>query len=242
MTCNLQTVKTSLDAFKVLNKYYYGEPLNFNFAVDGFDNLKEYSYRVYEGDSKKEIYSGIGSYISLDFLTSNPDMVGKTFEVEGYYTGRILRFFNPQKSAVDSSVWAFQLVKPENFQVKSKWMTDKDFSKLEIDDVVDAIDMNEDNARQFKFTYYSPTAKTDLVVIPDMKNLNVTSDPPNFLSYASKNYKTYKDGLWQVLEIIPNQAFFENMKGNEVKKVSLNISFTTQFGEKKNLKFDAYVF
>ncbi len=242
VNCTIKTLTTSLDAFNVLDKYYYGQPLCFNFAVQGYDNLKEYSYRVSEGDKKKEIFAGIGSYVSLNFLTENPEMVGKTFVVEGYYTGKVLRFFNPQKSAIDSSVWAFKLVKPDKFQVKSTWMADDEFKKLEIDDVVDALDINEENSRQFKFNYYSAADKTDLVVMPEMKNVKVTSDPPNFLAFGTRDYKIYKEGLWQVLEIIPNQQFFENMKDNEVKKVSLNISFTTQFGEKKIYKFDAYLF
>ena len=55
-----------------------------------------------------------------------------------------------------------------------------------------------------------------------------------------------KDGLTahMVNGIMEKRKYFLDTitQNNEVKKVSINISFTTQFGDKKNYKFDAYVF
>lgn len=242
VTCNLQTVKSSLEAFNILKEYHYGEDVSFSFSVDGFDNLKEYSYRIFEGDGKKEIFSGLGSYISLDFLTQNPAKVGKSFVIEGYYSGRILKFFNPQISAIDSTVWGFKLVKPDNFQEKTLWTPENEFQNLDNNDVVDALDMNQGNSRQFRFNYYTKLKNKDLVILPEMKDLVVKSVPSDFLSRISQNYKIYPDGLYQVLEIIPNQTFLESIPGDEVRKVSIEIDFTTQFGDSKRLKYEAFVF
>jgi hypothetical protein len=242
VTCNIKMVETSIKSFNIMNQYRFGESVSFNFAVDGYNNLKEYSYRIYEGSNKQEIFAGLGSYVSLDFITNNPINVDKSFLVEGYYSGKILKYYNPQKSIIDSTSWSFKLLKPEKFEAKTKWMSQSDFNNLRSTDVVDALDMNENDSRQFKFAYYTPGDKSDLVIAPELKDVRLSCEPADFVTIISQSYKVYKEGLWQVLEITPNSVFLSNIKKDQVKKVSIEISFTTQFNEQKKLKFAAYVF
>jgi len=162
--------------------------------------------------------------------------------VEGYYGGQIITYFNPALPGTDSTVWNFRLLPPSNFKVSSSWLTDVDFNRLGKNDIVDALDMSQSKNRQLRFVYYTNEEGSAIVTIPEFKNLIVTSDPPDFLMGSSNNYRIYNEDLGKVIELNVNPAFLKKISENSTRKVTINIRFTTQFGENKNLTYIGFVF
>ena len=223
------------------DSYYYGESvyLDFSLSGEGMDKLSNYYFRIFESD--KQIYSGLGSYINLGVITKNTAMVNRTFRIEGFYGGKIVNFFNPAIPGVDSTVWNFKLLPPQKFESSSAWLLEEDFNSLAKSDVIDAIDMSESSNKKFKFMYYSRVDLGAIVAIPDLKNLSVTSSPPDFLSSTNK-FRAYEDGIWKVIELNVNSRFISNISENATQKITLHIKFTTQFGDQKDLTYVGFVF
>jgi len=88
------SIKRSYD-FEEVATYRFGESISFDFSISGarMNNLSSYHFKVYMEENL--IHSGLGSYINLDFITKNPEMKNKTFTIEGLYSGKLIRFFNP---------------------------------------------------------------------------------------------------------------------------------------------------
>lgn len=223
------------------NSYYFGESVYLDFSLqgEGMDKLSNYYFRIFENNT--QIYSGLGSYINLGVITKNTAMVNRTFRIEGYYGGKIANFFNPAIPGVDSTVWNFTLLPPQNFDISSKWMQEEYYNNLAESDVVDAIDMSVQENRKIKFMYYSPIEMGAIVTSPELKNITVTSTPPDFLSTSNK-FRAYDDGIWKVIELNVNSRFLSNISYNATKKITLKVRFTTQFGDRKNLTFIGFVF
>lgn len=222
--------------------YYYGESasLDFSIANSGMDRLSNYYFRIYE--ENKEVYSGTSSYINLDIITKNASLVNQNFKIEGYYGGKIATYFNPSLPGTDSTVWHFRLLPPQNFDINSTWLKEEDFNRLGKNDFVDALDMSLIKNRKLKFTYYTHKDDGAIVTIPEFKNLLVTATPPDFLLGSSNSYRIYDEDLSKVIELNVDPAFLKKISENSTKKVTLNIRFTTQFGENKNLTFIGFVF
>jgi hypothetical protein len=207
---------------------------------EGMDKLSNYYFRIFEDN--KEIYSGLGSYINLGVITKNTAMVNRSFRIEGYYGGRIVSFFNPELPGIDSTIWNFKLLPPKRFESSTSWLTEEEFNNLAKDDIIDAIDMGLTENRKFSFMYYAPTDNGAIVSLPELRNLTVTSSPPDFLASSSNKYRSYTDGIWQVIELNVNSRFLSNISDNATKKIIIQISFTTQFGEQKDLTYVGFVF
>lgn len=222
--------------------YYYGESASLDFSVSsgGMDRLSNYFFRIYEGS--KEIYSGTSSYINLDVITKNASLVNQNFRLEGYYGGKVVTYFNPSLPGTDSTIWNFRLLPPQNFYVTTNWLTEDDYNRLGKNDFVDALDMTLLKNRKIKFTYYTHIGDGAIVTIPEFKNLLVTATPPDFLLGSSNNYRIYDEDLDKVIELNVDPAFLKKISGNTTKKVTLNVRFTTQFGENKNYTFIGFVF
>lgn len=222
--------------------YYYGESASLDFSVStgGMDRLSNYYFRIYE--ENKEIYSGTSSYINLDVITKNASLVNQNFKIEGYYGGKVVTYFNPSLPGTDSTVWHFRLLPPQNFEVTTNWLTEEDFNRLGKNDFVDALDMSLLKSRKIKFTYYTHSGDGAIVTIPEFKNLLVTATPPDFLLGSSNNYRIYDEDLSKVIELNVDPAFLKKISANSTKKVTLNVRFTTQFGENKNYTFIGFVF
>ena len=101
--------------------------------------------------------------------------------------------------------------------------------------------MSESSNKKFKFMYYSRVDLGAIVAIPDLKNLSVTSSPPDFLSSTNK-FRAYEDGIWKVIELNVNSRFISNISENATQKITLHIKFTTQFGDQKDLTYVGFVF
>lgn len=222
--------------------YYFGESvyLDFSFPGEGMDKISNYYYRIFENNT--EIFSGIGPLIDLGLVTKNTAMVNRSFTIEGYYGGKIVRFFNSAIPGPDSTIWSFKLLPPANFEIDSKWMSKDIFDNLTNNDIIDALDMNQVENRRIKFQYFAPVEKGAIVTTPLLRNLSVTSTPPDFLVRSSNRYRVFDDGIWQVIEFNVNSRFLSDISRNSTKKIILHINFTTQFGEQKNFSFVGFVF
>jgi hypothetical protein len=224
------------------DRYYFGEQvyLDFSLSGDGMDKISNYYFRIFENN--KDIYSGIGPYINLGIITKNTAMVNRTFRVEGYYGGKIVNFFNPAIPGTDSTIWNFKLLPPTTFESETNWILQTEFENLSGNDIVDALDMGIVENRKIKFTYFAPNENGAIVTLPVLRNLTITSTPPEFLSGSSNTYRVSDDGLWKVIELNVNSRFLSDISENATKKIILRINFTTQFGEQKNLSYVGFVF
>ncbi len=242
VNCAPRSQNKMMNNLQLKDIYYYGESasLDFSIANSGMDRLSNYYFRVYEENN--EIYSGTSSYINLDIITKNPSLVNKSFRIEGYYGGKIATYFNPSIPGTDSTIWHFRLLPPQNFDVNTNWLTEEEFNSLGKSDFVDALDMSLLKNRKIKFTYYTHEAEGALVTIPEFKNLLVTANPPNFLIGSSNNYRIYDDDFGKVIELNVDPAFLRKIPETSTRKVTLNIRFTTQFGENKSYTFIGFVF
>jgi len=222
--------------------YNYGEPvyLDFSLSGEGMDKISNYYYRIYE--NSREIFSGLGPFINLGVITKNTSMVNRSFRVEGYYGGNIISFFNPKIPGTDSTVWNFQLLPPTNFDEITNWIPKAKYESMSNNDVIDALDMSIIENRKIKFNYFTTTENGAIVTSAILRDLTVTSTPPEFLAGSSNKYRVYDDGLWKVIELNVNSRFLSNISESSTKKIILNISFTTQFGEQKNLSYVGFVF
>ena len=222
--------------------YYYGESVYLDFSIsgEGMDKISNYYFRIFESD--KEIYSGLGSYINLSVITKNTAMVNRSFRIEGYYGGRIIQFFNPSLPGADSTIWNFKLLPPQSFEFLTNWLSKEEFNSLSEKDVIDAIDMHVIENRKFKFMYHSPIEDGALVTQPELRNLKITASPPEFLAGSANKYREYNDGIWKVIELNVNSKFLSAISDNGTKRITVDISFTTQFGDQKNLTYIGYVF
>jgi hypothetical protein len=222
--------------------YYYGESvyLDFSLSGEGMDNISNYYFRIFESDN--EIYSGLGSYINLGVITKNTAMVNRSFRIEGYYGGRIIQFFNPSLPGADSTIWNFKLLPPQSFEFVTNWLSGEEFNNLSEKDVIDAIDMHVIENRKFKFMYYSPIEDGAMVTQPELRNLTVTASPPEFLAGSSNKYRSYNDGIWKVIELNVNSKFLSSISDNATKKITLHITYTTQFGDQKDITYVGFVF
>ena len=96
--------------------------------------------------------------------------------------------------------------------------------------------------RKFKFMYYSPIEDGAIVTQPELKNLTVTASPPEFLASSSNKYRAYNDGIWKVLELNVNSKYLSSISDNATKKITLLITYTTQFGDRNDITYVGYVF
>ena len=96
--------------------------------------------------------------------------------------------------------------------------------------------------RKIRFMYYSPVEDGAIVTLPELKNLTVTASPPEFLASSSNKYRAYNDGIWKVIELNVNSKYLSSISDNATKKITLLITYTTQFGDQKDITYVGFVF
>ena len=228
--------------FGEIATYRFGESLAFDFRISGarMNSLSSYHFKVYDGE--REIHSGLGSYINLDFITKNPAMVNKIFRVEGLYSGQLIRFFNPSIPGPDSTYWQFKLLPPEKLEIKTNWIPLDKFELMGERDVIDAIDLRIAENRKFSFAWLTNTDEGAMITRPDLINITVVSEPDDLIRSNSPPFRSYEEDYWQVIEINVNPAFVNSIAENEIKQVRINLKFQTQFGDQKSMDFVGIVF
>ena len=228
--------------FEDIASYRFGESLSFDFSISGarMNSLSSYHFKVFEGEN--EIYSGLGSYINLDFITKNPSMVNKTFTVEGLYSGRMIKFFNPSIPGSDSTYWKFKLLPPEKLEIKTNWMPLEKFELMSEKDIIDAIDLRLDENRKFSFAWLTNLEDGAMITRPDLLDIIVSSEPNDLLRSNSLPFRSYEEDYWQVIEINVNPAFINSIPDNEIRQVRINLKFQTKFGDQRSMDFVGIVF
>ncbi len=235
------SIKRSYD-FNDIATYRFGESISFDFSISGtkMNNLSSYHFKIFEDE--KEILDGIGSYINLDFITKNPSMINHTFNIEGLYSGQLIRYFNPSIPGPDSTYWRFKLLPPEKLEIKTNWIEKDKYELMGKRDVIDALDMRLEENRKFSFAWLTNQNEGALITRPKLTNITVSSEPNDLLRSEPQPFSTYSKDYWQVIEINVNPAFINRIEKNEVKKVTLHFEFQTMFGEKRILDFVGVVF
>jgi hypothetical protein len=235
------SIKRSYD-FEEIVTYRFGESISFDFSISGarMNNLSSYHFKVYEGE--KIILSGLGSYINLDFITKNPEMVNKTFAVEGLYSGKLILFFNPSIPGPDSTYWRFELLPPEKLETRSNWVPLEEFEMMSERDVIDAFDLRLVENRKFSFAWLTNQEGGAMITRPKLINIEVTCEPEGLLRNNSPAFRLYEEDYWQVIEINVDPAFINGIAVDEIEKVIVNIKFQSQFGDQKSLNFVGMVF
>ncbi len=235
------SIKRSYD-FEEVATYRFGESISFDFSISGarMNNLSSYHFKVY--GEENIIHSGLGSYINLDFITKNSEMVNKTFTIEGLYSGKLIRFFNPSIPGPDSTYWRFELLPPEKLEVRTNWIQLEEFEMMSERDVIDAFDLRLIENRKFLFTWLTNQEVGAMITRPKLINVTVTCEPENLLRSNSPTFRLYEEDYWQVIEINVDPAFINRIAEDEIEKVVVNIKFQTQFGDQKSMSFVGMVF
>lgn len=235
------SIKRSYD-FEEVATYRFGESISFDFSISGarMNNLSSYHFKVY--GEENIIHSGLGSYINLDFITKNSEMVNKTFTIEGLYSGKLIRFFNPSIPGPDSTYWRFELLPPEKLEVRTNWIQLEEFEMMSERDVIDAFDLRLIENRKFSFAWLTNQEVGAMITRPKLINVIVTCEPENLLRSNSPTFRLYEEDYWQVIEINVDPAFINRIAEDEIEKVIVNIKFQTQFGDQKSMSFVGMVF
>ncbi len=235
------SIKRSYD-FQEIATYRFGESISFDFSISGarMNNLSSYHFIVYEGE--KIIHSGLGSYINLDFITKNSEMVNKTFTIEGLYSGKLIRFFNPSIPGPDSTYWRFELLPPEKLEIRTNWIPLEEFEMMSDRDVIDAFDLRPIENRKFSFAWLTNLEEGAMITRPKLINVTVTCEPEGLLRSNSPAFRLYEEDYWQAIEINVDPAFINRIAVDEIEKVIVNITFQTQFGDQKSMNFVGMVF
>jgi hypothetical protein len=235
------SIKRTYD-FEDIATYRFGESLAFDFSISGarMNSLSSYHFKVF--DEEKELYSGLGSYINLDFITKNPAMVNKIFTVEGLYSGKLIKFFNPSIPGPDSTYWKFRLLPPEKLDIKTNWIPLEKFELMSDKDVIDAIDLRLPENRKFSFAWITNLKDGALITRPDLTSITVSSEPGDLLRSNSPPFRSYEEDYWHVIDINVNPAFVNSIAENKIEQVKVSIKFQTKFGEEKSLDFVGIVF
>jgi len=235
------SIKRSYD-FEEVATYRFGESISFDFSISGarMNNLSSYHFKVYMEENL--IHSGLGSYINLDFITKNPEMKNKTFTIEGLYSGKLIRFFNPSIPGPDSTCWRFELLPPEKLEVRTNWIQLEEFEMMSERDVIDAFDLRLIENRMFSFAWLTNQEGGAMITRPELKNVTVTSEPEGLLKSTASTFRLYEEDYWQVIEINVDPAFINRIAVDEIEEVIVNIKFQTQFGEQESMSFVGIVF
>jgi len=235
------SIKRSYD-FEEIVTYRFEESISFDFSISGarMNNLSSYHFKIYEGENL--IHSGLGSYINLDFITKNSEMVNKTFTVEGLYSGDVIRFFNPSLPGPDSTYWRFELLPPEKLEIRSNWVSLEEFEMMSERDVIDAFDLRLIENRKFSLAWLTNQVGGAMITRPKLINIEVTCEPEGLLRNNSPAFRLYEEDYWQVIEINVDPAFINRIAVDEIEKVVVNIKFQTQFGDQKSMSFVGIVF
>jgi hypothetical protein len=221
---------------------YFGESPVIAFATREFSDARAYSYSIWQVNGSR-VDTGSGSTIFLSSIVNDPKNTvsdygkEKRFEVRGYYNGQIFSYVNPGDSVVHSSKWRFKISKPV-LDPAVMWESD-------IRVPVDSLPMlpmdlkSAYNPALFSFIYLGKKGGALIVTTPKISNLNVESDPPEFLT---QNPQAYMTSMWTDIVIAPNAAFLRSGPANEPKLVTLKFTFDTQLEKRVTKVYRALVY
>jgi hypothetical protein len=227
------------------DEYYYGEYAQFSFAA-GHEDARRYSYEVQTAE--RTLFADSGAVVSIDRVWREyaAEALNATLTILGKYRNAVFQYEDPVTQRVRESVWRFTLKPPDRLSAVSLWQEDTTFDRLKTaarDDLLCTfpIDFNTQskyNPREFRFTSYAVIRRNFLMFMPEVRNVDVSSEPSEFLS--SLEWKA--DDPWRVLVIQPNEEMVRDRSVRNPLDVALRIRFTDQFGNTFDRKFKARVY
>lgn len=198
--------------------YFYTEPATFSFATIEYNDPTKYSF-VMTDDAGNTLVSGKGPIVKIDTLTNNINNVGKRVTVKGLYEGKEFTF--AQNGSTGTTSWQFSIDKPGISKFNS-WTSDQQ----KVQDTW--ITPGNPSSKSFLFTYFGKTPNGYVAIKPEIKNLQVRSDPDNFVSGARVRGG---GGVFSYIDIDVNPEFMDLLEVGSDVDIKLTITFRTQFGE-----------
>jgi hypothetical protein len=215
--------------FKLKSNYVFSEQEFFSFATSEFNNPEKYSFNISRDGSI--ISSGNSSVVYLDSILNDRKNVGKTITIEGFYNGEPFMYADPITGEGKNSTWSFTISPPKVISEVHAWDPELDNPDPWI------VYINNSFSKQFQYAYTQSTDKGLITLTPEIQNLRVSTDPPEFLDYAD----VQTSGIWSVVVIHPNDIFLSRIDECSFVPVTISIEFDTQFYEHKSYQYKAAI-
>lgn len=212
------TYPTIASNINLRSDYFFSEKETFSFSTIEFSDQKSYSYRITD-QNNSVLESGKGPVVNLNKIFNNESNFGKTITVIGYYKDKEFQYKDFQTSEIKKSSWIIKLQKPELDEFVN-WKRKEEKGDL-------LLSIYNDKAMTFLYLYVGKTPSGFAVVAPKARNLNVTSEPQDFLQSFSAN----TSGKFLIVNLKVNQKFVEAIEDCGEEFVKVKIQFVTQFGE-----------
>lgn len=207
--------------------YFFNEKESFSFYTREYNDFNSYSYRI-EREDGSLIERGKGALVSLNNVLKSIENVGKKIRITGEYRGKVFRY-RLQDGREAESAWQITIRKPE-LEEFSDWQ--KTGEKQQ--NAISAYDLN---AMRILYTYMGNTENGFVVVTPEIKNFQLKAEPEGFIS----NTAYRKSGNFVYVTFKINDDYLATMEKCSEEKLKLTVRFTTQFGEKVERNYEAFI-
>ncbi|MER3524756.1 MAG: hypothetical protein C4326_12060 [Ignavibacteria bacterium] len=227
------------------NEYWYGETASFTFAA-GHENYGSYSFDVESGGQILLTQQGATVDIERIWRELPTEELNRTITVRAKYRGTSFLYEDPLTHQVRESLWRFELKSPNKIEDVSLWMIDSTYDRLKAEDRWDTLaplplNINKTgryNPREFRFSSYAVNRMSFLMFLPDVRDVAVLSNPPEFLSSVAWR----SDDPWRVLVIKPQEQLLRDRSARNPLEVALTVRFRDQFGTLFSRTYKARVY
>ncbi len=204
--------------------YYYSETKSFSVATIEFSDPNKYSYQIFD-EGNNVIQKGRGPVVKLDEVFNNIDYVGQTLKIVAKYAGKEYFYIENGGKKAKKSEWKVKLAVPPIDKFGDWTFSANNDGKPGV------IAWDSPSARQILYTIDTQTADKNFVFIaPDIRGVQVVSDPPGLVKLASIS----QAGAFVYLNLDYDDAVFQqNAQGSDdcpyIQTVTLHVTFDTQF-------------
>ena len=96
-------------------------------------------------------------------------------------------------------------------------------------------------ASRFRFSCISQISTSNIMMInPEADNIRVRSEPAGFL--LPRRFQKTMDGVWTVVDILPNPEFLRGVTPQTMQKVTLIIDLVDKFNRAFQFRYKTQVF
>ncbi len=204
--------------------YYYSETKSFSVATIEFSDPNKYSYQIFD-EGNNVIQKGNGPIVKLDKVFNTIDYVGQTLKIVAKYAGKEYFYITNSSKKPQKSEWQVKLAVPPIDKFGDWTFSANNDGKPGV------IAWDSPSARQILYTIDTQTADKNFVFIaPDIRGVQVVSDPPGLVKLASIS----QAGAFVYLNLDYDDAVFQqNAQGSDdcpyIQTVTLHVTFDTQF-------------
>jgi hypothetical protein len=210
---------TLASTINLRSNYFYSEGESFSFATVEYTEPNSYSYKIVD-PSGAALEQGQGAIVKLDKVLSEYTNVGKTITIQGFYENSAIYYKNNSGGTPQKSEWQLTIDRP-NLTMFSGWIeATKDNENTEW-----MISVYNNMSKMFLFGYMGVRPGGFVFAKPEIRNLQVTSDPPGFLAGAMVG----AFGVFPTVNINVSEDFMNTLEVGGDIDVKLSISFRTQF-------------